>query len=84
VSALEAREVREREALTWFWDDDGSLVIRGRLAPEYGVLLLQALEAARERLWKHAESDERGSADAGWRPSRVGGGARRFRGTATV
>ena len=36
--------------LSWFWDDDGSLVISGRLPAADGALLLQALEAAREQL----------------------------------
>ena len=31
-------------------DDDGMVVIRGRLEPEAGALLLRALEAAREAL----------------------------------
>ncbi len=63
VGALEAREVHEKERLTWYWDEDGSLVVRARLAPEDGALLLQALQAARERLWKRAPSGERGSAE---------------------
>jgi 5-methylcytosine-specific restriction endonuclease McrA len=38
------RELRVR------WDEDGTLVIRGRLTPEMGTLLLRALDAAREKL----------------------------------
>jgi hypothetical protein len=52
VSTQEAREVHEREQLCWYWDEDGSLVVRARLVPEDGALLLQALAAARERLWR--------------------------------
>ena len=32
--------------LTWHWDDDGSLVVQGRLSPEDGALVIKALEAA--------------------------------------
>jgi hypothetical protein len=33
-------------------DNDGSVVLRGRLAPEVGALLLRALDAARETLYQ--------------------------------
>ncbi len=33
-------------------DDDGTVVLRGRLTPEVGALLLQALAAARETLYR--------------------------------
>jgi hypothetical protein len=33
-------------------DEDGMVVIRGRLAPEAGALLLRALDAARETLYR--------------------------------
>jgi hypothetical protein len=62
VSAQEAQEVHEREELTWYWDEDGSFVVRARLAPEDGALFLQALQASRERLWRRERDDERGSA----------------------
>ncbi len=63
VSTEEARVVHEQEFLSWHWDDDGSLVVRGRLAPEDGVVLLQALAAARDRLRRDAEEEGRGSAE---------------------
>jgi hypothetical protein len=52
--ALEASTARAWEAqaqryLRWSWDDDGSLMIKGRLSPEDGALLVSALEAAEER-----------------------------------
>lgn len=37
-------------SLTYFYDDDGSLVLRGRLPAEVGVLLLKALDAAVEKI----------------------------------
>jgi hypothetical protein len=36
--------------LSWSWEDDGSLTVRGRLPAEDGALLVQGLEAARDRL----------------------------------
>jgi hypothetical protein len=39
-------------------DDDGTVVIRGRLTPEAGALLLRALDAARETLYQRARRTE--------------------------
>src|SRR6058998_2208877 len=49
----EAREEARRHqsrALHVYPDEDGMVIIRGRLAPEVGALLVQALAAAREAL----------------------------------
>ena len=70
VTAEEARELQEDEHLTAYWDEEGSLVIRGRLAPEDGALFLRALEAARERLWSGERKEERGSAEPREAPRR--------------
>jgi uncharacterized protein DUF222/HNH endonuclease len=35
-----------------YFDDDGMLVIRARLAPEEGALFMRAMESARDALWK--------------------------------
>jgi 5-methylcytosine-specific restriction endonuclease McrA len=59
VTTLEARDLQEDAYLSVFWDDDGSLSIRGRLAPEDGALLLRALDAVRDARWEA----ERGSAE---------------------
>src|SRR5438094_6636147 len=51
----EARETAQRHhsrALRVYQDEDGIVVIRGRLAPEAGAVLLQALAAARETLYQ--------------------------------
>jgi hypothetical protein len=51
----EARETARRHAnraLRVYQDDDGMVVVRGRLEPEVGVLLMQALAAARETLYQ--------------------------------
>jgi hypothetical protein len=53
--AAEAREAAHQHAsrsLQVYPDDDGTVRIRGRLAPEVGALLLKALAAAREALYQ--------------------------------
>ncbi|MCB9727159.1 MAG: DUF222 domain-containing protein [Deltaproteobacteria bacterium] len=51
----EASERRHASrALSWWWDDDGSLVLKGRLSPEDGALLVRALEAARDVIREEA------------------------------
>ncbi len=44
-----------RELRTWV-DDDGMVVLRGRLTPESGAVVLRALEAAADRLFLDARS----------------------------
>ena len=51
----EARETalrHNRRALRVYQNEDGMVVVRGRLAPEAGAVLLQALAAARETLYQ--------------------------------
>jgi 5-methylcytosine-specific restriction endonuclease McrA len=53
----EVRETARRHAsraLNVYQDEDGMVVVRGRLEPEIGALLLQALAAARETLYQRA------------------------------
>jgi hypothetical protein len=53
----EARETARQHAsrgLQVYQDEDGMMVVRGRLAPEVGALLVQALTAARETLYQQA------------------------------
>jgi 5-methylcytosine-specific restriction endonuclease McrA len=57
VTAEEAVALQDAAYVGWYWDENGSLVIRGQLAPEDGALVLQALDAA------HAALRERGSAE---------------------
>jgi hypothetical protein len=56
VDALaEARETTQRHksrALHVYQDDDGMVVVRGRLTPETGAVFMQALAAARETLYQ--------------------------------
>jgi len=44
----------KRRALHVYRSDDGTVIVRGRLAPEIGALLLRALDAARETLYQQA------------------------------
>src|SRR5262249_8319539 len=50
ITSSEARDAHEGESLDYYWDEDGSLVLKARLPAEDGALLLCALDAARERL----------------------------------
>jgi hypothetical protein len=59
VTTDEARTQQENAYLDMSWDGDGSLVVRGRLAPEDGALFLRAIEAMRDAMWKRG----RGSAE---------------------
>ena len=45
-----AERAYAKRCLTWEWDDDGSLLLRGRLPAEEGALLLNALEAFERQL----------------------------------
>jgi 5-methylcytosine-specific restriction endonuclease McrA len=52
AEARESARQHASRALYVHHDEDGTLVIRGRLAPEVGALLLRALDAARETLYQ--------------------------------
>src|SRR5512132_891650 len=45
-------------ALHVYQDEDGTVVLRGRLEPEVGALLRRALAAARETLYQKARAEE--------------------------
>ncbi len=69
----EARESAARHrsrALHVYRDHDGMVVVRGRLEPEVGELLLQALNAAREAQYQrtHKTFADAGSGDASTEP----------------
>ncbi len=64
----EARETKHRHtsrALRVYQDEDGMVVVRGRLEPEVGALVLQALAAARESLYQRARERDRASTGFG-------------------
>jgi 5-methylcytosine-specific restriction endonuclease McrA len=57
----EERETTRRHvgrALHVYQDEDGMVSVRGRLTPEVGALLMQALAAARETLYQRARAKE--------------------------
>jgi hypothetical protein len=57
----EARETTHRHksrALHVYQDEDGMVVIRGRLTPEAGAVLMQALVAARETLYQRSHGTD--------------------------
>jgi hypothetical protein len=57
----EARETARQHAsraLHVYKDEDGTVVLRGRLAPEVGELLLRALAAARETLYQRSRREK--------------------------
>ena len=63
--AIEASDDELRDAASHFSthiDENGMFVIRGRLAPEVGEVLLKALDAASEKLYDESRG-ERGKAD---------------------
>ncbi len=56
---VEAREAAARHAgrsLQVYPDEDGMVVVRGRLEPETGAVLVRALEAARDALYARARA----------------------------
>src|SRR5713226_6244898 len=64
----EARETKRRHAiraLHVYQAEDGMVVLKGRLEPEVGALVMQALAAARESLYQRARERARASADFG-------------------
>ncbi|MGH7388354.1 MAG: DUF222 domain-containing protein [Candidatus Rokuibacteriota bacterium] len=56
AEAREARRQHVSRALHVYQDEDGMVTVRGRLTPEAGALLLQALAAARETLYQQARA----------------------------
>jgi uncharacterized protein DUF222/HNH endonuclease len=58
-AAAEASETAQRHksrAVHVYQDEDGMVIIRGRLTPEAGAVLIQALAAARETLYQRTRS----------------------------
>jgi len=80
--AARERERRERRCLSIFPDDDGMYVVRGKLTPEHGALLMRAVEAASDALYRadrvsgvHAEAGAQPGAETESTHGRVGGQA---------
>jgi 5-methylcytosine-specific restriction endonuclease McrA len=58
AEAREAARQHAGRALHVYQDEDGTVVLRGRLTPEVGALLLRALDAARETLYQKRRAGE--------------------------
>jgi Domain of unknown function (DUF222)/HNH endonuclease len=58
VEAREAARQHASRSLYVHQDEDGTVVLRGRLAPEVGALLVQALSAARDKMYQHARIND--------------------------
>jgi len=65
AEAAEDSRRHASRALHVYQDEDGMVVLRGRLAPEVGAVLVQALAAAREALYQQAGMQ---AGDAGGAP----------------
>jgi 5-methylcytosine-specific restriction endonuclease McrA len=65
AEAREAARQHASRALHVYQDEDGTVTVRGRLAPEVGALLVKALAAARETLYQRArlQNEAAGPAD---------------------
>lgn len=46
ATSAAAAKMAERQQLSTYWDEDGMLVVKGRLAPEEGAALMTALDRA--------------------------------------
>src|SRR5881296_207257 len=58
AEAKESARQHATRALHVYDDEDGTVVVRGRLAPEVGALLRQALAAARETLYQQRRRED--------------------------
>ncbi len=73
ITTEEARSTHELEYVDYHFEEDGSLYLRARLAAEDGVVLVKALDAARERVFERrrqeraaAEPDANARDDSGF------------------
>ena len=64
AEARESARQHARRGLHIYHDEDGTVVLRGRLTPEVGALLAKALEAAGETLYQRRRKEEAGSRSA--------------------
>jgi hypothetical protein len=58
AEAREAARQHASRALHVYQDEDGTFTIRGRLVPEVGALLVQALAAARDTMYQQARLND--------------------------
>lgn len=65
VSVADTRETHELEYVDYFFAEDGSLILRARLAAEDGTVLVKALDAARERIVERRRSEQAAAGHGG-------------------
>src|SRR5881397_3263594 len=65
AEAQEASQRHRNRALHVYHDEDGMVIIRARLEPEAGAVVVQALAAAREALHQRARATDAVSGSAG-------------------
>jgi hypothetical protein len=58
AEATETARRHKSRALHVYQDEDGTIIIRGRLTPEAGAVLMQALAAARETLYQRSRATD--------------------------
>jgi len=63
------RELHETRTLSVFPDEEGMYVVRGRLDPEVGALLMRAIEAASDALFRERRVASRAARN--WRTARA-------------
>jgi 5-methylcytosine-specific restriction endonuclease McrA len=63
AEARDAALQHKGRALHVYQDEDGTVTVRGRLAPEVGALIIKALDAAREALYQRARIQVTKAAD---------------------
>jgi len=65
AEAVEAARRHASRALHVYQDEDGMVTLRGRLAPEVGAVLMQALAAAREAIYERTREKDANTSPAG-------------------
>jgi len=65
AEACEDAQRHASRALQVYQDEDGMVILRGRLAPEVGAVLMQALAAAREAIYERAREKDANTSPAG-------------------
>ena len=65
AESREAARLHKSRAVHAYQDEDGMVVIRGRVTPEAGAVLMQALAAARETLYQRSRGTEAASEESG-------------------
>jgi len=74
VSVEDAQAAHAERFLTTEWDEDGSLLLRGRLSPEDGALFLKALEAGKKAIHERELAHEVCSRGGSGEPEPPSGG----------